>query len=53
MREVERDVSFFRRYLTEELICEINIFQYKPRGNEQVVSRVRQRELARDQRNAD
>lgn len=40
VREVERDSSFLRRYLTEELIRELNLFEYKTRGNEQVVSRV-------------
>jgi stage V sporulation protein R len=40
VREVERDASFLRRYLTEDLIRELNLFEYKSRGNEQVVSRV-------------
>jgi stage V sporulation protein R len=40
VREVERDASFLRRYLTEELIRELNLFEYKARGNEQVVTRV-------------
>ncbi len=40
MREVERDSSFLRRYLTEDLIRELNLFEYKARGNEQVVSHV-------------
>jgi len=40
VREVERDASFLRRYLTEELIRELNLFEYKTRGNDQVVSRV-------------
>ena len=40
VREVERDSSFLRRYLTEELMRELNLFEYKTRGNEQVVSRV-------------
>jgi stage V sporulation protein R len=40
VREVERDASFLRRYLTEELIRELNLFEYKSRGSEQVVSRV-------------
>ena len=40
VREVERDASFLRRYLTEELIRELNLFEYKRRGNDQVVSRV-------------
>lgn len=40
VREVERDTSFLRRYLTEDLIRELKLFEYKARGNEQVVSRV-------------
>ena len=40
VREVERDASFLRRYLTEDLIRKLNLFEYKSRGNEQVVSRV-------------
>ncbi|HYJ14877.1 MAG TPA: SpoVR family protein [Candidatus Limnocylindria bacterium] len=40
VREVERDSSFLRRYLTEDLIRELNLFEYKARGNEQVVSHV-------------
>lgn len=40
VREVERDASFLRRYLTEDLIRELNLFEYKTRGNEQVVTRV-------------
>jgi stage V sporulation protein R len=40
VREVERDASFLRRYLTEELTRELNLFEYKSRGREQVVSRV-------------
>ncbi|MBI4524821.1 MAG: SpoVR family protein [Deltaproteobacteria bacterium] len=40
VREVERDTSFLRRYLTEELIRELNLFEYQNRGNERVVSRV-------------
>lgn len=40
VREVERDASFLRRYLTEELIRELNLFEYKARGNEQVITRV-------------
>jgi stage V sporulation protein R len=40
VREVERDGSFLRRYLTEELMRELNLFEYDTRGNEQVVTRV-------------
>lgn len=39
-REVERDVSFLRRYLTEELVRELNLFEYQTRGDERVISRV-------------
>jgi len=40
VREVERDSSFLRRYLTEDLIRELNLFEYKSEGNQQVVSHV-------------
>jgi stage V sporulation protein R len=40
VREVERDVSFLRRYLTEDLMREMDIFEYEPRGEELVISKV-------------
>ena len=40
VREVERDSSFLRRYLTEGLVRELNLFEYQSRGNDKVVSRV-------------
>ena len=40
VREVERDGSFIRRYLTEDLIRELNLFEYQTRGGDQVVARV-------------
>jgi stage V sporulation protein R len=40
VREVERDTSFLRRYLTEPLIRDLNLFEYQSRGNDKVVSRV-------------
>lgn len=40
VREVERDSSFLRRYLTEELIRELNLVEYRNRGNERIISRV-------------
>ncbi len=40
VREVERDSSFLRRYLTEGLIRELNLFEYESRGEEKVISRV-------------
>lgn len=39
-REVDRDVSFLRRFLTEELMREMDMFQYEPRGDELVISKV-------------
>jgi stage V sporulation protein R len=47
-REVERDASFLRRYLTEELIRELNLFEYQNRGGEKVVSRVADEENWRE-----
>jgi stage V sporulation protein R len=44
VREVERDSSFLRRYLTEELVRELNLFEYESRGNEKVISRVADKE---------
>jgi len=44
VREVERDSSFLRRYLTEDLIREMNLFEYEARGNERVISRVADKE---------
>ncbi|MGD0073667.1 MAG: SpoVR family protein [Candidatus Binataceae bacterium] len=39
-REVERDSSFIRRYLTENLMREMDIFEYESRGENLVVSKV-------------
>ncbi|HEY7556795.1 MAG TPA: SpoVR family protein [Candidatus Binatia bacterium] len=48
VREVERDSSFLRRYLTEDLLRELNLFEYRTRGDEQVVSRVADKDSWRD-----
>jgi len=40
VREVERDSSFLRRYLTEELMREMDLFQFEPRGDDLVVDKV-------------
>jgi len=40
VRETERDSSFLRRYLTEELMREMDMFEYEQRGDEYVISRV-------------
>jgi stage V sporulation protein R len=39
-REVERDSSFLRRYLTEELMREMDMFEYESRGDELVIDKV-------------
>jgi stage V sporulation protein R len=44
VREVERDTSFLRRYLTEDLVRELNLFEYETRGNEQVITQVAEKE---------
>ncbi len=40
VRETDRDVSFLRRHLTEDLMRELDLFAYEPRGDDLVVSRV-------------
>ncbi|MGH7813872.1 MAG: SpoVR family protein [Candidatus Binataceae bacterium] len=39
-RETERDSSFLRRYLTEDLMREMDLFEYEARGDELVASQV-------------
>ena len=40
MRETERDSSFLRRFLTEELMREMDLFKYEARGDDLVVDKV-------------
>jgi stage V sporulation protein R len=40
VREIERDQSFIRRYLNEELCKEMNLFEYIKTGNDYVISEV-------------
>jgi stage V sporulation protein R len=40
VRETDRDVSFLRRFLTEELIRELDLFQHEKRGKERVITKV-------------
>jgi len=40
VRQTERDQSFIRRYLTEELCSEMNLFEYVTAGNDFMVSEV-------------
>jgi stage V sporulation protein R len=48
VREVERDTSFVRRYLTEELVRELRLFEYQTKGDEKVVTRVADKENWQD-----
>ena len=48
VREVDRDTSFLRRYLTEEMIRELNLFEYRSQGGERIVSRVADKESWRE-----
>ena len=40
IRELERDQSFIRRYLTQSLCNEMNLFEYITAGNEYMISEV-------------
>ncbi|MGE5372891.1 MAG: SpoVR family protein [Solirubrobacterales bacterium] len=40
IREQERDASFLRRYLDEDLCRELNLFQYQKRGSNYVVKEI-------------
>ena len=40
VREVERDSSFLRRFLTEELMREMDLFKYEARGDDLVIDKV-------------
>ncbi len=40
VRKLERDQSFIRKYLTKELCCEMNLFQFKKRGKDYVIDEI-------------
>jgi stage V sporulation protein R len=40
VREVDRDVSFLRRFLTFDLMRELDMYQYQPQGEDLVISEV-------------
>jgi stage V sporulation protein R len=40
VRASERDASFLRRFLTEDLLRELDLFEYRSRGDEKVISEV-------------
>lgn len=51
VREIERDQSFIRRYLTQELCNEMNLFEYVKMGNEYIISEVSDEEGWKEIRN--
>ena len=40
VRETDRDASFLRRFLTEDIMRELDIFQHEKRGKERVITKV-------------
>ncbi len=48
VREVERDSSFIRRYLTEDLMRQMDLFQYEARGEDLMINKVSDEEGWRD-----
>jgi stage V sporulation protein R len=50
VRETDRDQSFLRRFLTKELMEELNLFQHDRRGKERVVTKVPTEESWKDVR---
>lgn len=40
VRESDRDASFLRRFLTEEIMRELDLFQHEKRGKERVITKV-------------
>ena len=40
VRESDRDVSFLRRFLTEDIMRELDIFQHEKRGKDRVITKV-------------
>jgi stage V sporulation protein R len=40
VRETDRDISFLRRFLTENLMRELDMFEFEPRGDNLVVTKV-------------
>lgn len=48
VREVDRDVSFLRRFLTENLMREMDMFEYQPKGGDLVISKVSDEEHWRE-----
>jgi stage V sporulation protein R len=52
VREVDRDTSFLRRFLDEDLMREIDLFSYEPYGDDLVVTKVSDEESWREVKEA-
>ncbi len=48
VRESDRDASFLRRFLTEEIMRELDLFQHEKRGKERVITKVSDEESWKD-----
>jgi stage V sporulation protein R len=48
VRESDRDVSFLRRFLTEDLMRDLDIFEFEPKGDNLVVTKVSDEDNWRD-----
>jgi len=44
VRVSDRDTSFLRRFLTEDLVRELNLFEYETRGDQKIVRNVADRD---------
>jgi stage V sporulation protein R len=51
VREIERDASFIRRYLTEELCRELHLFEYGKKGRDYLIQEVSDKEGWKNIRN--
>jgi stage V sporulation protein R len=50
-RESDRDTSFLRRHLTEDLIRDLDLYEYQRKGNEYVITQVADADGWKDVRN--
>ena len=48
VRESDRDVAFLRRFLTEDLMRDLDIFEFEPKGDNLVVTKVSDEDNWRD-----
>jgi stage V sporulation protein R len=51
VRESDRDTSFLRRFLTHEIMEELNLFQHEKRGKERVVTKISDEESWQEVKN--